>query len=70
MRRKRIYEPDVHKYILTQPRQEIKPYTFNPNRALRYCESCKSHQPKTSNKMVKGWKCDKCRGKEKEKEVN
>jgi hypothetical protein len=64
MERKHVYEMDVHKYILTKPKPEIKPYTFNPNKALRYCESCKSHQPKTSKKMYKGWKCDKCKEKE------
>ena len=61
MKRKHVYEMDVHKYIITQPKPVIKPFTFNSNRSVRYCECCKSHQPRTSNKMTKGWKCDKCK---------
>lgn len=64
MQRKYAHEMDVHKYIITKSKPVIKMYTLNFNRSLRYCESCKSYQPRTDKNMVKGWKCDSCKEKE------
>ena len=54
--------PPEHYFSMTRHKPGV---LYNIRRpGMRYCETCKSHQPKGKTKAIKGWKCQNCKTKE------